>query len=155
QAPIPEPASEPRAMPERKPTMLIIDDEAAIRQGLRRYLTRRGWAVEESPDGADALARLLRPDAARIYDVVLCDLKMAGVSGMDVYDRVLATVPAVAQRFILSTGDTSAPDVSGFLAQVTVPILEKPFELTVLESLAGQVRAGGGAGAGSAGRGPA
>jgi PAS domain S-box-containing protein len=140
--PIAEPISTPRAMPERKPTILLIDDESAIRQGLRRYFTRKGWAVEESADGADALSKLLRPEASRIYDVVLCDLKMAGVSGMDVYDRMHGTAPHMARRFILSTGDTSAPDVSGFLAQVTVPVLEKPFELTTVEALAEQVRTG-------------
>jgi PAS domain S-box-containing protein len=148
-SPVPEEISKPRAMPERKPTILLIDDEGAIRQGLRRYFSRKGWAVEESPDGADALSKLLRPEAARIYDVVLCDLKMAGVSGMDVYDRMNSVAPHIAQRFILSTGDTSAPDVSGFLAQVTVPVLEKPFELTVVESLADQVRSGGGSAAAS------
>ncbi|MEA3247636.1 MAG: PAS domain-containing protein [Gemmatimonadota bacterium] len=138
--PVSEPASQPRPMPERKRTILIIDDESAIRQGLRRYFTRKAWVVEESPDGADALARLLRPEAQRIYDVVLCDLKMAGVSGMDVYDRMRSAAPALADRFILSTGDTSAPDVSGFLSGVSVPVLEKPFELTALEDLAEQVR---------------
>jgi PAS domain S-box-containing protein len=138
--PVAEPSSAPRPMPERKRTILIIDDEPAIRQGLRRYFTRKGWVVEESPDGADALARLLRPEALRIYDVIVCDLKMAGVSGMDVYDRMRGAAPALADRFILSTGDTSAPDVSGFLASVSVPVLEKPFELTALEQLAEQVR---------------
>jgi len=152
--PISESPSGPKAMPERRPTILIIDDEGAIRQGLRRYFTRKEWVVEESADGADALAKLLRPEAKRIYDVVLCDLKMAGVSGMDVYDRMLAAAPDIAARFILSTGDTSAPDVSGFLATVSVPILEKPFELTVLETLAHRVRSGSAVGTTTAGRGP-
>ncbi len=154
-APVAEPASEPRPMPERKRTILIIDDESAIRQGLRRYFTRKAWVVEESPDGADALARLLRPEAQRIYDVVLCDLKMAGVSGMDVYERMRGAAPALADRFILSTGDTSAPDVSGFLASVTVPVLEKPFELTALERLAEQVRTQSAASGPGSGRVPA
>ncbi len=152
---ISEPPSVPRAMPGRKATILLIDDESAIRQGLRRYFTRKGWSVEESSDGADALAKLLRPEAARIYDVILCDLKMAGVSGMDVYDRMLSAAPDVAARFVLSTGDTSAPDVSGFLAKVTVPILEKPFELTYLESLAERIRSGSAAGTTTGGRVPA
>jgi PAS domain S-box-containing protein len=154
-SPIDETPSQPRAMPERKSTILIIDDEGAIRQGLRRYFTRKGWAVEESADGADALSKLLRPEASRIYDVVLCDLKMAGVSGMDVYERMHQAAPHIAQRFILCTGDTSAPDVSGFLAQVTVPILEKPFELTAVEALAEQVRSGGGSAAATGAQGPA
>ena len=153
--PILEPASGPRAMPQRKPTILIIDDEHAIRHGLKRFLTRRGWVVEESADGADALSKLLRPEALRIYDVILCDLKMAGVSGMDVYDRVKATAPSIARRFVLSTGDTTAPDVAGFLSQVDVPILEKPFELATLETLAEQIRSGGASDMATAGQAPA
>ena len=101
------------------------------------------------------MSKLLRPEALRIYDVVLCDLKMAGVSGMDVYDRVRATAPSIARRFVLSTGDTTAPDVAGFLSQVDVPILEKPFELATLESLAERVRSGAGTDMASAGRAPA
>jgi CheY-like chemotaxis protein len=150
-----EDASQPRSLPERRRTILIIDDEAAIRQGLKRYFIRKGWIVEESPDGADALAKLLRPEASRIYEVVLCDLKMPGVSGMDVFDRVVSAAPGVSRRFILSTGDTSAPDVSGFLSQVTVPILEKPFELTELEALAERVRSGAAPGGDAGDRGPA
>ena len=154
-APIPVPISGPRMMPPRNPTILIIDDEDAIRQGLKRYLTRRGWTVEESADGADALSKLLRPEALRIYDVILCDLKMAGVSGMDVYNRVRTTAPSIAKRFVLSTGDTTAPDVAGFLSQVDVPILEKPFEMATFEALADQVRAGAATDMASAARGPA
>jgi CheY-like chemotaxis protein len=152
---ISEPPSGPKALPQRKSTILIIDDEHAIRQGLRRFLTRRGWAVEESADGADALAKLLRPEAARIYDVVLCDLKMAGVSGMDVYERTMSAAPLIARRFILSTGDTTAPDVAGFLSQVSVPVLEKPFELAALEALAEEVKSAGSADVAAAGQGPA
>ena len=154
-APIPESISGPRMMPPRNPTILIIDDEDAIRQGLKRFLTRRGWTVEESADGADALSKLLRPEALRIYDVILCDLKMAGVSGMDVYNRVRTTATSIAKRFVLSTGDTTAPDVAGFLSQVDVPILEKPFEMATFEALADQVRAGAATDMASAARGPA
>ena len=138
--PVDEPPSGPKRMPERRPTILIVDDEDAIRQAFGRYLTRRGWAVQEARDGADALARLVAPDAARVFDVVLCDLKMAGVSGFDVYDRVLAASPALARRFIFSTGDTTGADVAPLLANLTVPVLEKPFEMAALEELADRVR---------------
>lgn len=137
-----EAPSGPKAMPGRRPTMLVVEDEAPIRLGLNRYLTKRGWAVEESGDGADALARLMRTEASRIYDVVLCDLKMPGLSGSEVFDRVKAAAPAMARRFILTTGDTSAPDVAAFLEGVDVPVLEKPFELASLEAAAQRVRAG-------------
>jgi CheY-like chemotaxis protein len=127
-------------LPGRRPSILVIDDEDAIRRVLRRYLERRGWAVEDAPDGAAALAKLLRPDADMRYDVILCDLKMPGVSGPDLYRRLVVEAPALARRLILSTGDVTATDVADFLATVSVPVLEKPFELNALEALAEMIR---------------
>ncbi len=127
-------------MPPRLPGLLVIDDEDSIRRALRRYFERRGWAVDEAPDGTDALVKLLRRDAAVLYDVVLCDLKMPGVGGPELYRRLEAESPEMVRRLILSTGDVSAADVVDFLAGVAVPVLEKPFELVTLEKLAHQVR---------------
>ncbi len=133
-------------MPARKPSLLIIDDEESIRHALRRYFERRGWAVEEAHDGADAIVKLERADAAAVLDVILCDLKMPGISGQELYTRLLRERPALAQKFILATGDAGSPDVADFLAAVKVPVLEKPFELRSLELLAQQVRGGAAAG---------
>jgi PAS domain S-box-containing protein len=127
-------------MPPRQPSLLVIDDEDSIRRALRRYFERRGWAVDEAPDGTDALVKLLRRDASVLYDVVLCDLKMPGVAGPELYRRLQAESPEMVRRLILSTGDVSAPDIVDFLAGVTVPVLEKPFELSTLEKLAEKVR---------------
>ena len=128
------------SLPARRPSLLVIDDEESIRRALRRYFERRGWAVDEAGDGTDALVKLLKSDAAVLYDVVLCDLKMPGVSGQELYRRLQTESPGMARRLILCTGDVSAPDVAGFLATVTIPVLEKPFELITLELLAEKVR---------------
>ncbi len=128
-------------MPPRTASLLIIDDEEPIRRALRRYFERRGWAVEEATDGADAVIKLERPDASSVFDVVLCDLKMPGISGQELYTRLLKDRPALAGKFIFATGDAGAPDVVDFLRTVGVPVLEKPFELRSLEQLAQQVRA--------------
>ncbi len=127
-------------MPSRLPSLLVIDDEVTIRRALRRHFERRGWAVDEAPDGTDALVKLLRRDASVLYDVVLCDLKMPGIAGPELYRRLEAESPDMVRRLILSTGDVSAADVVAFLAGVTVPVLEKPFELSTLENLAEKVR---------------
>jgi CheY-like chemotaxis protein len=129
-----------RPLPARKPGLLVIDDEEPIRRGLRRYFERRGWAVDEAADGNEAIVKLGRREAMVLYDVVLCDLKMPGVSGQELYQRLAAETPALARRFILSTGDATAHDVSDFLASVPVPVLEKPFELATLERLAEGIR---------------
>ena len=139
-ASITQAADQTASLPARRPSLLVIDDEESIRRALRRYFERRGWAVDEAGDGTDALVKLLKADATVLYDVVLCDLKMPGVSGQELYRRLRTDAPAMASRLILCTGDVSAPDVAGFLATVTIPVLEKPFELITLELLAEQVR---------------
>jgi len=141
--PIAEAAGTPAGdapLPKRKPGLLVIDDEEPIRRGLRRYFERRGWAVDEAADGTEAIVKLGRREAKVLYDVVLCDLKMPGVSGQELYQRLAAEQPEMARRFILSTGDVTARDVADFLAGVPVPVLEKPFELLTLEHLAEEVR---------------
>jgi PAS domain S-box-containing protein len=136
--PIEESPSNP--MPPRLPSLLVIDDEDSIRGALRRYFERRGWAVDEAQDGAGALVKLLRRDANVLYDVVLCDLKMPGIGGPELYRRLQTESPEMLRRMILSTGDVQAADLVDFLAEVSVPVLEKPFELVTLENLAEQVR---------------
>ena len=129
-------------LPPRRACILIIDDEESIRLVLRRFFQRRGWAVEEAADGTAALVKLLRPDAAVRYDVVLCDLKMPGLSGPELYRRLTAEAPAMMDHLILSSGDVTAVEVAGFLATVSVPVLEKPFELNALEAVAEKIRRG-------------
>jgi PAS domain S-box-containing protein len=127
-------------LPARRSSLLVIDDEESIRRVLRRYFERRGWAVDEAPDGTTALVKLMRPDAAVLYDVVLCDMKMPGLSGPELYRRLVTDAPAMLDRLILSSGDVTATDVADFLATVSSPVLEKPFELHTLEALADTVR---------------
>jgi PAS domain S-box-containing protein len=127
-------------LPARRSSILVIDDEESIRRVLRRYFERRGWAVDEAPDGTTALVKLLRPDSAVLFDVVLCDMKMPGLSGAELYRRLEADAPAIIDRLILSSGDVTATDVADFLATVSTPVLEKPFELHMLEALADTVR---------------
>jgi CheY-like chemotaxis protein len=75
-----------------------------------------------------------------LFDVLLCDLKMPGISGQALYTGLLRDRPALAAKFIFATGDAGAPDVIDFLGTVAVPVLEKPFELRSLELVAQEVR---------------
>jgi len=113
--------------------VFVIDDERSIRLALRRWFVRNGWHVEECADGAEALERLLGDGPA--FDVILCDLKMPGTSGMQVYATLERTAPALLDRLIITTGDVASADVAAFLALVQVPVLEKPFGLQQLTQL--------------------
>ena len=107
---------------------LIIDDDFAVRLSMRRYLERFGWQVEELSDGASGASRVL----AEAWDVVICDLRVPGRSGIEVYDQVAAANPALAQRFVLISGDTASSEVRAFRERTGVVVLEKPFELRIL-----------------------
>ena len=82
-----------------KPVILFVDDEAKILQGLKRSLRplRNEWDVDFAVGGAEALAKL----AARPADVVVSDMRMPGMDGATLLDRVLAEHPATV-RFVLS-----------------------------------------------------
>ena len=60
-------------------TLLVADDDPAVRQSLERTLTREGYAVVLAPDGQAALERLREGGV----DLVLSDLKMPGLTGLE------------------------------------------------------------------------
>lgn len=125
----------------RPSTVLVIDDEAAVRMAMRRWFERQGWTVDEAVDGAQGLALLLAAPADDTYGLVLCDLRMPGMSGIELHERVAEQRPGVLARIVYATGDTASPETAAFLARVERPVLEKPFELSalaaVVEAMAG------------------
>jgi two-component system, NtrC family, response regulator HydG len=70
--------------------VLVIDDEELMRDSLREALGRRGYAVRVAADGASGLAALREEEA----DAVVCDLRMPGLSGLDVCEKIAASGPA-------------------------------------------------------------
>jgi PAS domain S-box-containing protein len=112
--------------------VLIIDDEPSIRMALRRFFMKRDWIVDEAGDGGAALRALLAPDAPE-YALVVSDLKMPGLSGIALHDRLMAERPAIVKRMIFSTGDVASLDAREFIDRVEAPVLQKPFELATLD----------------------
>ena len=118
----------------RHPRLFVVDDEPSIRAAINRFLTRRKWEVEEAEDGRVALEILLHSEPGR-YDVVMCDLRMPHVSGVELYRKLLASRPDLVRRLLFSTGDVVSSDAADFLAESRRPVIEKPFELARLEEL--------------------
>ena len=127
-------ASTPAATPR---LALIIDDEPTIRAALRRYFTRRGWAVEEAADGEAGLARI--DELGDRIGVVVSDLRMPGFSGIDLHDRLAIARPELLRRFVFSTGDVASVEAASFVQRTRCPVLQKPFELRMLDDIVAEV----------------
>lgn len=87
----------------------------------------RGWTTVTVTDST-AVESLL--DGAA-FDVVICDLKMPGKSGLDILLLLRKKRPDLARRFLLMTGDLGDSD-RRHLSQVQIPVLRKPFTPTQL-----------------------
>jgi CheY-like chemotaxis protein len=107
---------------------LVVHDDAPIRKLIVRLLERRGYEVSEAETGESAIALAL----AHRPGLVICDTGVRGMTGFDLYRRLVSKDAAGAPRFLFISDDKlSAPadaDVAG------VPILSKPFTATDLET---------------------
>src|SRR5256714_2512550 len=84
-----------RTRPSSPPArILVVDDEALIRDTLAEYLQQEGFAVDACASGEDALERA----AERRYDVALCDVQLPGIDGIELLERLLTLSP---QTFVL------------------------------------------------------
>lgn len=121
--------------------VLIVDDEIALRTALRRYFERVGWRVDEAETGWDGLNRLLHAGTDVAYDLVISDLKLPGMSGIELHDHLAGTRPELLRRFIFITGDVASSEAARFVSSTRQPVLEKPFELAALAEVVAELRA--------------
>jgi CheY-like chemotaxis protein len=103
--------------------VLIVDDEPAIRNILARILSNKGLEAQTVSSGKAALAMLNGKD----YDLLVADLKMSGLSGIDLYRALKKKCPDMADRTVFITGDTMTEETNDFLASSGRPYLAKPF----------------------------
>lgn len=129
---IPALAPRPRERPRR---ILVIDDDRAVAVAIACELAEHDVVVAES--GCEAL-EILRKDAQ--FDLVLCDLMMPGVSGIDVYESIRRVEPHLQHRVVLTTGGAFTPQARAFLTSTDVPVLEKPFRSEQLQRVVAAVR---------------
>jgi PAS domain S-box-containing protein len=123
---LPPPISEPA-----RARLLVVDDETVLATALGRALTP-DFDVTVLGNGRDAL-RLLRDDPR--FDVILCDLIMPELTGMDLFEELQRSHPALADRIIFMTGGTFTARARNFLAAVPNPALEKPFDIATLQTM--------------------
>ena len=102
--------------------LLVIDDEPQVGTAMRRVLA--GHEVVSATSAEEALSKLSEDPA---FDLIFCDVAMPERSGQDLYEELVATQPALADRIVFVTGGTFTPQLTEFLQAVPRPCLSKPF----------------------------
>lgn len=110
--------------PERRGRLLLIDDERALASALAAVLGERHDVVTAG-SGREAFEVLRHDDA---FDVILCDLIMPEVTGMDLYDAFHLVTPEIANRFVFMTGGAFTDTARTFVSTVPNRCISKPFD---------------------------
>jgi CheY-like chemotaxis protein len=121
--------SDIRAMARRR--VLVIDDEPLVGEAVARSLAEDN-DVEIVTDAKHGLARI---EAGERFDVILCDLMMPVMTGMDLYAEVVRRAPKLAGKIVFMTGGAFTPRARAFLESVVNPCLEKPLDMAKLRSI--------------------
>ncbi|MBI5810817.1 MAG: hybrid sensor histidine kinase/response regulator, partial [Deltaproteobacteria bacterium] len=103
-------------------TVLIADDEPEILNALKDAVSPHVSRVDAAANGTEALERIKAND----YDIVLLDINMPGMNGMEVFKALSCLKPGLAHRVIFLTGDTENKKTSDFLKLAGCRYLCKP-----------------------------
>lgn len=103
--------------------VLLVDDEEAIRLSLSTFLTRSGYDVDTAGSAAQALAML----ESGHYALMLSDIRMPGMTGVELVPRALASNPDLA--IVMLTAVNDAPTATEALSRGAMGYLTKPVEL--------------------------
>ena len=103
--------------------VLLVDDEESIRLSLSTFLTRSGYEVQTASSAVQALEML---DAGR-FSLMLSDIRMPGMTGVDLVPKALATAPDLA--IVMLTAVNDAPTATEALSRGAMGYLTKPVEL--------------------------
>ena len=114
----------------KRPRILVIDDEPLIGSLIARVLGR-GYDVVTVAQAQAGLNLLAEPDD---FDLVLCDLMMPDLTGMDVHAALAARHSPHVASMVFLTGGAFVGQAGQFLARVPNPCLEKPFLAEELRS---------------------
>ena len=107
-------------------TILVIDDERAIRSTLTEILSFEGYKVEEASDGAEGLKKILNNN----YDCVICDIKMPKMDGIEVLEKVMVEKPDT--QIIVISGHGSIETAVEAVKKGAFDYISKPPDLNRL-----------------------
>jgi PAS domain S-box-containing protein len=127
----PAPPVEPIAIPGRRGRILVVDDEEIVLRSVQRLLSKEHDVVAV----AKAKEALALCAGGETFDVILCDLMMPDMTGMDLHRELSRIAPEEAGRMIFMTGGAFTPKAWNFLADSTREHVEKPFDPKTLRAI--------------------
>jgi CheY-like chemotaxis protein len=104
--------------------ILVVDDEADITELLDEVLRRLGHQVDVVSEGRAALARA----ATTSYDALVLDVRMQGLSGIEVFGALRGQHSPLADRTLFICADLN-PEIRACIASLGRPVISKPFRL--------------------------
>ncbi len=119
------PAPKRQLLPQGKHSILIVDDEPGIVEVLSAVLSETGHDVVSATNGEEAMARI----ATGKFDVILSDMRMPGMDGVQLFETLKGKDEGLAHRIIFVTGDTVSPDTRSFLEDTGNRWVSKPFNI--------------------------
>jgi len=119
-------------------SILIVDDEAEIRDALADILGQARHRVATAGSGREALERM----ANAHYDVVLTDIRMPDLDGRALYEAIEQRWPGRADTVVFVTGDTLASTLRDFVTETGRPVIEKPFMPSEVRRVVAELVAG-------------
>ena len=105
--------------------VLVIDDEQSILQMIQQVLGSSGYQVDVASNGTIGLERIRQ----FAYDLILCDLKMPGIGGQQVYESLYGFNPELARKLVFITGDLINESTQAYLSARNKSCLAKPFTI--------------------------
>jgi two-component system C4-dicarboxylate transport response regulator DctD len=113
--------------------ILLVDDEEIVIRSLGRFLTRCGHRLKTASDGAEALLKI----EEEVPDVVISDVRMPGLDGMGLMERLRARFPGLP--VVLITGHGGGKDGASALREGAYGYLRKPIRLEGLVAVLGRI----------------
>ena len=104
--------------------VLVVDDEATVRETVRLVLAHAGYEVIEAADGAQAMEAVRSGDNASLLDAIILDLSMPKIPGQEVILYLRSKFPAIP--IIVLTGKPDAADIIWSLDEGVMDFLVKP-----------------------------
>jgi PAS domain S-box-containing protein len=136
-----QPGVNPLAKPSTsgRRTILVVDDEAEVRETLAEILRGARHRVVTANSGREALQRM----AEDRFDVIVTDIRMPDVDGFALYQQISQRWPRLAERVVFVTGDTLTSNLREFVKTSGRPVLEKPFMPGDVRRIVAELAAGG------------